>query len=102
MNPFVFNPRTKAFTMVEMLVVIAIIAILAAMLLPVLNKGQQRAKIVFCGNSLGQIGLAFHTFANDHAGKFPTVFSTDDGGTLEYVQDGLNSGGIFYTAFRHF
>jgi prepilin-type N-terminal cleavage/methylation domain-containing protein/prepilin-type processing-associated H-X9-DG protein len=94
--------RTLAFTMVEMLVVIAIIGILAALLLPVLDKGKQRAKRVWCINNQQQIGLAFHVFANDHGGKFPMAVSTNDGGSLEYVQDGFYDGEIFYTEFRHF
>jgi prepilin-type N-terminal cleavage/methylation domain-containing protein/prepilin-type processing-associated H-X9-DG protein len=102
MNSFVVNPRTKAFTLVEMLVVIAIIGILAAVLLPVLNKGQKSGQRAFCENSLQQMGLAFHGFANDHSGKFPMAVSTNEGGSLEYVDAGLNAGEIFYTAFRNF
>jgi prepilin-type processing-associated H-X9-DG protein len=87
-----------------MLTVIAIIAILAALLLPVLNKSQMRAKSIMCGNSLEQIGLAYHGFSNDHSGKFPMAVSTNDGGSLEYVQSGLSigPGQYFYTSFRNF
>lgn len=88
--------------MVEMLVVIAIIGILAALLLPVLDKGKQRANRVWCISNLQQAGLAFHTFSNDHSGKFPMAVSTNDGGSMEYVQSGFDAGGVFYTAFRHF
>jgi prepilin-type N-terminal cleavage/methylation domain-containing protein len=95
MNLFVVNPRTRAFTLVEMLVVIAIIGILAAVLLPVLNKGQKSGQRAFCENSLQQMGLAFHDFANDHSGKFPMAVSTNEGGSLEYVQEGFNAGEIF-------
>ena len=92
----------KAFTLVEMLVVIAIIAILAALLLPVLSGGQRRAQRVWCESNLKQIGMVFHTFSNDHSGKFPMAVSTNEGGSMEYVQSGLNDGGTFYTAFRQF
>lgn len=88
--------------MVEMLVVIAIIGILAALLLPVLNRSEMRTKRVVCINVQQQIGLAFHTFSNDHNGKFPMAISTNDGGSLEYVQNGFESGPVFYTTYRHF
>ncbi|HEV2452694.1 MAG TPA: type II secretion system protein, partial [Verrucomicrobiae bacterium] len=93
---------TIAFTMVEMLTVIAIIGILAAMLLPVVNRSEMRTKRVVCIHGLQQVGLAFHVFSNDHNGKFPTAISTNDGGSLEYVESGFESGGVFYSTFRHF
>lgn len=102
MNPNAFKCRTGAFTLVEMLTVIAIIAILAALLLPVLNKGELRSKRIVCINDLQQIGLAFHVFSNDHSGKFPMAVSTNEGGSLEYVESGFDSGPAFYTAFYHF
>ena len=103
MNAFVSNPRTKAFTLVELLVVIAIIGILASLLLPVLHQGQARAQRIWCESNLKQIGLAYHTFANDHSGKFPIEVSTNEGGSLEYIQSGLNMPGwTFFTTFRTF
>jgi prepilin-type N-terminal cleavage/methylation domain-containing protein/prepilin-type processing-associated H-X9-DG protein len=102
MNPNASSCRTLAFTLVEMLTVIAIIGILAAILLPVLNKAELRAKRILCVNDLGQVGLAFHTFSNDHNGKYPMAISTNDGGSLEYVEGGFAAGSEFYTAFRNF
>lgn len=104
MNPTAIKYRTGAFTLIELLTVIAIIGILAALLLPVFNKSEERAKSVWCGNNLSQVGLAFHAFSNDHGGKFPMGVSTNDGGSLEYVQEGyaMDHIGYFYTAFRNF
>jgi len=93
---------SRAFTLVELLTVIAIISILAALLLPALSRSQLRAKRIVCGNNLEQIGLAFHTFANDHKGKFPMGVSTNDGGSMEFVRNGYDANGVFYSAFRHF
>lgn len=101
MNPDIPG-RTRAFTLVELLTVIAIIAMLSALLLPVLNMGELRGKRIVCVNNLSQVGLAFHAFSNDHSGKFPMALSTNDGGSLEYVESGFQSGPTFYTAFYHF
>jgi competence protein ComGC len=54
-----------------LLVVIAIIAILASLLLPVLGKAKARAQRVKCQGNLRQVGLAFTLFADDHEGQYP-------------------------------
>ena len=102
MNSAQFNRRAGAFTMVEMLVVISIIALLLAMLLPVLAASKQRARRVVCESHLRQIGLGFQSFAHDHNSKFPMQVSSGDGGSLEFVQSGNLAKGTFYFAFRHF
>ena len=63
--------RGLAFTLLELLVVIAIIAVLAALLLPVLSRAKQRAGAATCTNNLRQLGLGFVLYRENHNDTFP-------------------------------
>jgi prepilin-type N-terminal cleavage/methylation domain-containing protein/prepilin-type processing-associated H-X9-DG protein len=56
----------RAFTLVELLVVIGIIAVLISILIPVLGKAQAAAKAVECGSNLRQIGVGLTRYFNDY------------------------------------
>lgn len=63
--------RRKAFTLVELLVVIGIIALLISILLPALNRAREQAKMVQCLSNLRQIGQAMALHAADHKNRVP-------------------------------
>jgi prepilin-type N-terminal cleavage/methylation domain-containing protein/prepilin-type processing-associated H-X9-DG protein len=64
---------TKRFTLIELLVVIGIIAVLASMLLPALNKAREKAKSVSCVSNLKQLNMAMLLYVNDYDGFTPKV-----------------------------
>ena len=68
----------RAFTLIEMLVVIAIIAILTALLLPALGRGKESARSVSCMNNLHQLGIGWISYNGDNKGRFMSNGSEGD------------------------
>lgn len=74
----------KAFTLVELLVVISIIALLLAILMPALNRARNQARIVVCGNNLHQFGMAHQAFAADNEGRYMSAANIYGGAKTWY------------------
>ena len=62
---------SKAFTLLELLVVVAIIGILAILIVPAVSGIQERSRQSQTSSNLRQIGAALFAFANDNDGNFP-------------------------------
>jgi len=78
--------------MIELVVVIAVVAVVAAIVLGRVSVQRRPATIIGCVNNLKQVGLATRIFATDNDDHFPARLSTNGGGSLEYGAE----------AFAHF
>lgn len=68
----------RAFTLVEVLLVLFIVCILAAFLFPLTNKSRENARRSSCQSNLKQIGLGVMQYARDYDEKFPLAYLDDD------------------------
>jgi prepilin-type N-terminal cleavage/methylation domain-containing protein/prepilin-type processing-associated H-X9-DG protein len=75
--------RRKGFTLVELLVVIAVIALLMAILMPVLRRAQDQAMRILCGNRQKNLLLGFTMYADTHNNRIP-----DGGGAWPWDCEG--------------
>lgn len=65
----------KGFTLIELMIVIAIIAILAAILVPNFVKARAQGQLTACKSNLKNLGTACEMYAADHNGRYPNSYS---------------------------
>ena len=88
--------RPAAFTLIELIVVIAIIALLASLLLPVTGSILEKARSTECASNLRQVGIAVNTWANDHDNYFPRI-ETDPKGEINVYGPDEQAKGLLET-----
>jgi len=78
-------PRRTGFTIVELLVVTAIVAVMAAILLPALRKAREAAVRVRCAAQLQQWGVGLANYASDNKGDIPCTWGPIYSGVYPYT-----------------
>lgn len=73
---YAIEPTRRGFTLVELLVVVAIIALLLSILLPALGKARATAEQVACQSNLRQVGMGFSFYGSDHRQYMPALLTS--------------------------
>lgn len=77
--------RIRAFTLVELLVVLAVLFIIATLVLPSPRGGMVLAPRIQCVNNLKQTGLAFRIWEGDNGDRYPMAVPGTNGGAMDFL-----------------
>ncbi len=87
--------RDHGFTMVEIIAVLAIIALLATVIFSREQREKARAHQIQCANQIKSIPIGFRVWSGDNADRFPMQVSITNGGAMEWIENG-NVAGVFF------
>ena len=85
-----FRKKLHSFTLIELLIVVAIIAILAAMLLPALNQARERGRAIKCMANARQLGQGLALYADANDGYFPPFQAKVNGAAGNTISEHYN------------
>jgi len=90
--------KTKAFTLLELVIVLAVAIVLTAALTATFSQASDQVRQITCQNYMGQVGVAMNGFAQTHEGRFPggALGTRPDGSTV-----GTNWVGLLNYEFFH-
>lgn len=88
----------KGFTLIELMIVIAIIAILAAILVPNFIRARAQGQLTACKSNLKNIGTACEMYSTDSAGRYPTGLTGLTPNYLKTIPTCASAGSNTYTA----
>jgi prepilin-type N-terminal cleavage/methylation domain-containing protein len=88
MKPRFSNQTNHALTLFEVLVVIAVLAVLVAVVLPDHSRANRRSGKINCINNLKEMGVAYRIWEGDNGDKYPMEVSVTNGGAMELVVTG--------------
>lgn len=80
--------RRRGFTLIEFIIVVAVLVLIALLLMPRMNGNKARPERIECVNNLKQVGLAFNQWAQDHSARLPMQESVTNGGAMEPTLSG--------------
>jgi len=89
-----FKKAGAGFTLVELVVVVAVMALLGAMLLPTLAVSKTKVEKIICVNNLKQLGIAYRLWEGANNGRYPQAVTAANGGAFDYCTHGGNNSTI--------
>lgn len=89
--------RRKGFTLIELMIVIAIIAILAAILVPNFIRARAQGQVTACKSNLKNIGTALEMYSTDSSGRYPTTITSLTPNYLKSIPTCASVGTTTYT-----
>ena len=92
----------RKFTLLELLIVIAIMAILVSMLLPGLNRARENARSTACVNTLKTLGFGIASYTNDNHDYLPPMCYSENAGGTPYFHQPLNGENDWWVSYPHY